>query len=71
EKVSGLPRTVELTVPEVRTALDEPVEAIIGPVPVSPVTVRRPSNRPSGGPRRRGCGGRPMRKPAGLGQGCS
>lgn len=32
EKVSGLPRTVELTVPEVRAALDEPVEAIIAAV---------------------------------------
>jgi rod shape-determining protein MreB len=32
QKVSGLPRTVELTVPEVRAALDEPVEAIIAAV---------------------------------------
>ncbi|MFJ3903446.1 rod shape-determining protein [Streptomyces sp. NPDC090025] len=32
EKVSGLPRTVDLTVPEVRAALDEPVEAIIAAV---------------------------------------
>ncbi|WP_199863526.1 MULTISPECIES: rod shape-determining protein [unclassified Streptomyces] len=35
EKVSGLPRTVELTVPEVRAALDEPVEAIIAAVRVT------------------------------------
>ncbi|MFE6164283.1 rod shape-determining protein [Streptomyces sp. NPDC056486] len=32
EKVRGLPKTVELTVPEVRAALDEPVEAIIAAV---------------------------------------
>ncbi|MFI8421525.1 rod shape-determining protein [Streptomyces sp. NPDC085479] len=35
EKVSGLPRTVELTVPEVREALDEPVEAVIAAVRVT------------------------------------
>ncbi|MFG3345374.1 rod shape-determining protein [Streptomyces sp. NPDC048018] len=32
ERISGLPRTVPLTVPEVRAALDEPVEAIISAV---------------------------------------
>ncbi|MFD3942380.1 rod shape-determining protein [Streptomyces sp. NPDC058579] len=32
EKVSGLPKTLELTVAEVRAALDEPVEAIIAAV---------------------------------------
>ncbi|MEV1019191.1 rod shape-determining protein [Streptomyces sp. NPDC050264] len=32
EKVAGLPKTVELTVREVRAALDEPVEAIIAAV---------------------------------------
>jgi len=32
EKVSGLPRTVELSVPEVRAALDEPVEAVVAAV---------------------------------------
>ncbi|MFZ3570563.1 rod shape-determining protein [Streptomyces sp. BH097] len=32
EKVAGLPKTVELTVREVRAALDEPVEAVIAAV---------------------------------------
>ncbi|MEU6392747.1 rod shape-determining protein [Streptomyces sp. NPDC046939] len=32
EKVAGLPKTVELTVQEIRAALDEPVEAIIAAV---------------------------------------
>ncbi|MFJ9035812.1 rod shape-determining protein [Streptomyces sp. NPDC102406] len=32
EKVAGLPKTVDLTVQEVRSALDEPVEAIISAV---------------------------------------
>ncbi|MFI6942702.1 rod shape-determining protein [Streptomyces sp. NPDC050418] len=32
EKVGGLPKTVELTVAEIRTALDEPVEAVISAV---------------------------------------
>ncbi|GAA2335883.1 rod shape-determining protein [Streptomyces kunmingensis] len=32
EKVAGLPKTVELTVGEVRAALDEPIEAIIAAV---------------------------------------
>ncbi|MFE6098669.1 rod shape-determining protein [Streptomyces laurentii] len=32
EKISGLPKTVDLTVPEIRRALDEPVEAIIAAV---------------------------------------
>ncbi|MFJ3585045.1 rod shape-determining protein [Streptomyces sp. NPDC090127] len=32
QRVSGLPRTLGLTVPEVRAALDEPVEAIIAAV---------------------------------------
>ncbi|MFH8792595.1 rod shape-determining protein [Streptomyces sp. NPDC017941] len=35
EKVAGLPRTVDLTVREVRAALDEPVEAIIAAVRVT------------------------------------
>ncbi|GGR76219.1 rod shape-determining protein [Streptomyces aureoverticillatus] len=35
EKVGGLPKTVELTVAEVRAALDEPVEAIIAAVRVT------------------------------------
>ncbi|MEU6841315.1 rod shape-determining protein [Streptomyces sp. NPDC046716] len=32
EKVAGLPKTVELTVREVRSALDEPVEAVVSAV---------------------------------------
>ncbi|MFE3555122.1 rod shape-determining protein [Streptomyces sp. NPDC059193] len=32
EKVGGMPKTLELTAPDVRTALDEPVEAIIAAV---------------------------------------
>ncbi|MFD4376667.1 rod shape-determining protein [Streptomyces sp. NPDC058486] len=35
EKVGGLPQTVELTVPEVRHALDEPVEAVVAAVRVT------------------------------------
>ncbi|WP_107054930.1 rod shape-determining protein [Streptomyces aureocirculatus] len=35
EKVAGLPKTVDLTVREVRAALDEPVEAIIAAVRVT------------------------------------